>query len=517
MLTLNIFPGISRFELLNLLSKARKDATWDSLRLVGLHAEDVVIVKPILLQFLAERHRHEEEHINHKWYTLLVFWLVPSMELESFIHEIFNLQIFNSIYFKCPNTTSPLPPGTSPNTSLPLSILTRAISSPSIEKLTFCNTHFSSEDTKLLCDEVRRRDYCTLPPSSRLTMRNLTNKLRTLEFVTCSFGEGAFHYIGNAIRALTSLDTLKLWYNELSYNDQIYLLSCLFEHPSLTRFDWMERVAATAPPARRTESNSMDIDGGAFTPILQIKVGPSLEEGLDSVLSSASCHIRVLGLSVGSLAVVGSLFSRLARNDSVEWLDLSYNGNAAPATNNAIAEAQVFQNLYKFQRLRNLDLFCTRLSATAFRSMIVHPVPTLEHISCWGDDLWEGSPTDHAETILEILETHPSFVEFYGGLHWRTVQVQFLFDIRRVYRRHACSDKNNKSHSKTGPCEEEETILPGLWPLILERANRILSSDLRRSRALYWLLHQGPAFSALPLNHPCSSRNAKKCPKQPKT
>jgi len=220
----------------------------------------------------------------------------------------------------------------------------------------------------------------------------------------------------------------------------------------------------------------------------------SLEDAFDRTFSSTKCNICVLGLSVGSLAMVGTLFSRLKKNSSVRWLDLSYNGSATMVSNPK-SEKQVFGNLHKFQMLHNLDLFCTRLSSTAFESMIAHPVPTLEHISCWGDDLWEGTPSDHAATVLKILEAHPSFVEFYGGLNWRTPQVQFLFDTRKVYRH------NNRAALHDHAEKENEDVTPSLWPLILERANRLLTSDQRRSRALYWLLQQGPAFLALPLNH----------------
>jgi len=118
----------------------------------------------------------------------------------------------------------------------------------------------------------------------------------------------------------------------------------------------------------------------------------------------------------------------------------------------------------------------------------------------WRRCVWEGSPADHTETVLRILETHPAFLEFYGGLHWRTISVQFQFDTRRVYRHRLkpIPQGGNLSNQKASKVEEEKFAM-GLWPLILERANRLVLSDVRRSRALYWLLHQGPAFCALPV------------------
>ncbi len=483
MYTLNIFPGISQFELLHLLSRARRDSALDSLRLVGLHPEDVTLVKSSLLLFLSERPLQEEHH----WNSLLLFWLVPSEELEDLINDILGLNIFRSVYFKCPNQTSPLPPYTLTSLSLPPTILSAALSSSSIEKITFCNAQMSVDSARLLRDEVKRRHHDgTLARGSFNTGETLAKRqprLHALEFVTCSFEKGAFLFLCSALQALSALDTLKFWYSELSYSDLIHILRCLQGHPSLTRLDWMERNTWNlTSEARDVDDNVSRTDEA------------SLEDVFDRMLSSKNCQVRVLGLSVGSMSMVGTLFSRLSRNTSIEWLDLSYNGNDVSSTN-PLAEEQVFGNLHKFQNLHSVDLFCTRLSSTAFESLTARPVPSLEHISCWGDDLWEGTPSNHVTTVLKILETHPNFVEFYGGLHWRTAQVQFLFDTRKVYRH---EDRAvSQEHRKKG----EEEVAPSLWPLILERANRLLASDQRRSRTLYWLLQQGPAFSVLPLNY----------------
>lgn len=521
MYTLNIFPGISHSDLLTLLSRARRDSAWDSLRLVGLHPEDVEVVQPTLLHFLVEAQLKGEHH----WNSLLLFWLVPSKELEDFIQAILGLHIFHAVYFKCPSPTSPILPTTASSMSLPPNIISAAIMSPAVEKITFCNSHMNVECAQLFRDEVRKRYAETTqmsPVPVEVSTTTTTDKtpaldkweqtpLRTLEFVTCVFHDSAFPFIADAIQNLHTLDSLKFWYCELPYQHQCLLLQSLHDHPSLTRLDWMERVILWSDRGGEEETGEGDTTSGAVSPVpLPPPPELSLEEALDRTLSSSKCRIRVLGLSVGSLATVGSLLSKLTTNDSVEWLDLSYNGTSrASMTSKQVSEDRVFGKLCKFRNLHNLDLFCTRLSSSAFSSLIGNPILTLEHISCWGDDLWEGSQADHVDTVLKILKSHPNFVEFYGGLHWRTPMVQFLFDIRKVYRctkikkdqKQQQTMLGNATQPDTMILEEEKDVAPCLWPLILERPNRLLPSRQRQFRALFWLLHQGPAFSALPLNH----------------
>jgi hypothetical protein len=186
---------------------------------------------------------------------------------------------------------------------------------------------------------------------------------------------------------------------------------------------------------------------------------------------------------------VGSLLSQVECNESVEWLDLSYNGSSRTGLHpSVVGQQQIFGNLHKWKKLRYLDLFCTSISQDAFDPLMESPVPSLERI---GSDLWDGSSSSHIETVQRLLATHPTFVEFHGGLHLKTPTIQFLVDTRMVLP--------PQSHDHT---EWDGTRLPpGLWPLILARPNHLLPSGIRRNQVLHWLIHEGggPAFMALPL------------------
>jgi hypothetical protein len=397
---------------------------------------------------------------------LVISWIIPSPEFLELLIEIIHLNVFQSVYFKCPSESTPtLPMGL--GRQMPLALVRVCLESSIVQRLTVSHVTIDHETAALFQEQSRRLDTA----------------LRELEFFTCKFEDGrSFSTICNCIQGLRHLETLKFWHNNIGVeHDQMILWQCLQDHPSLTKLDWMER-----PEMFIIDPNNIDDTSRSNN---NPSINNTTSRMVANVLGSPLCKIRVLGLSLGNMGPVGSLLSQVECNESVEWLDLSYNGSSRTGLHpSVVGQQQIFGNLHKWKKLRYLDLFCTSISQDAFDPLMESPVPSLERI---GSDLWDGSSSSHIETVQRLLATHPTFVEFHGGLHLKTPTIQFLVDTRMVLP--------PQSHDHT---EWDGTRLPpGLWPLILARPNHLLPSGIRRNQVLHWLIHEGggPAFMALPL------------------
>jgi hypothetical protein len=463
--TLDILPGFDLAQLEKVL--AATDDIWDSLRLAGLQSTDAFWARSGLIPFLKKfGHRKSQKQ---RWKSLVASWLVPpSHELIELLIEIIQLDVFQSVHFKCPSEFTPAIPAAGPDRNkLPLPILRACLDGRNaaiLQHLTLSNVNLDQQTASLLLEMVGGTDNST--------------SLKGLAFFTCKFDGRSFHTICEGIQKLRRLETLKLWHNCLGYQDQIVLWYSVKDHPSLTRFDWMERNAVSFAASNDPSDDAI----------------PSKRSMIvAAVLGSPHCKIRVLGLSLGSIGTVASILSHVCDNESIEWLDMSYNGCYSPTANTGHDkriedEQSIFRNLHTLRRLRYLDLFNTYISASAFEALVEYPAPSLERISC---DLWAGSADCHVETVFRILATHPTFIEFHGGLHLKQRNLEFLMDTRKILP---------TPNRGVNPFDGTKFHPASLWPLVLERPNRLLPPGTRQSQAMYWLIDQGPAFSALPLS-----------------
>ena len=448
---LYLWHGLSAKQFRRLVEKIKREDKQQkhSLRLDCLQTGDVSLFNKTVIDLLSSSDRGVWNHlvINYR----------PNASFDSFLNQILSLELFDSIYLKC------LPTGLSP----PPTTHSKLIYSHLL-KLTFCSVTFSQEQAAKL---VRQG----LINNNNRKARNGSSHLRTLEFVECKFEPDAFLELTRSFHEIDNLKTLKIWNNNLSHKMQSVLFDSIRGHRSLNRFDWMERSSEGGSSWTEQEMEDMCAS-------------------FDALVSSDSCKLSFLGIARGDMEWTGILLRGMTKNSSVRWLDLSYNGMARLSSDTSSDD--VFGNLWKFQNLENLDLSCTALPKLAFQSMTrKRRVLSLKHICCW-ESLWEGDCDDHAQMILELFQTHPRLIEFYGGRNWKQSrtgpQIQYIKDMRKVLPPQIIvGEKNNGDYART--------LSLGLWPIVMERTNRIMKENSRRASVLLSLL-QGPAFEVFPIH-----------------
>jgi hypothetical protein len=155
---LDVFPGFDLEKFKEFLAKAATDDhTWDCLRLMGLSSTDVIRLRPYLISHLKQTRWGDSgccSCSSHRWNSLVISWIIPSPEFLELLIEIIHLNVFQSVYFKCPSESTPtLPMGL--GRQMPLALVRVCLESSIVQRLTVSHVTIDHETAALFQEQSK--------------------------------------------------------------------------------------------------------------------------------------------------------------------------------------------------------------------------------------------------------------------------------------------------------------------------------------------------------------------------
>jgi len=331
-----------------------------------------------------------------------------------------------------------------------------------------------------------------------------STKLQTLRFGTIHFKDmDAISYLSRGLRDNRSLRNLQMIRCELLDDQLALLVDSIIGHPALKSLDFCGNY--TRERTLRSLSNYLSFPSCG---LVALKIGDQFYK--KSTVTSAGDASQGFPIE--------ELLPGLQANDSLAYLDLSRNKLSDISA--------ILSILWYCPHIQSLDLLGNRianLQALAGRRLIQQKRPSrlrrleLGHNCLWEQRHHQAGKEEIARWLVQLLEGHPELECFArvasqslwaipptisgGRCSYRTMKPQnlhnkpilnspLLFWKDTSYSRRI---QHYLDLNKTGRILVANNEVPiGLWPLILHRANRLLTGDKTRQANTIFHLLRGP-------------------------
>jgi hypothetical protein len=314
------------------------------------------------------------------------------------------------------------------------------------------NKHLKKLDLDTI--EMTRQQAAAL--GAGLVTFNSQNHFEELSMVNVTFADGAITELASGLKQNSSLCMLSVDVCDLGDVELAELVGTVESHPSLKTLGLRENAGQKHALA-----------------------------ALGKVMASRSCRLRHLDLSVQSYddggleGWLGSLVHGLQWNESLTRLDLSLNGLADKDIDHL---GQILATC----KLEELDLTENKITHSGFVSLTQHIPKSLKTLNFSGNCFGKEEAACHT---LTLFEEHPQLWDGGCVARWEDSKspihqkIQHFKDLNRCGRILLVAGDGG-------------TIPLSVWPIVLARANSLLSGDYEEERthtAIFHLL-QGPAL-----------------------
>lgn len=448
---------------------AIKNAGAASEKVNSLHLLGIILDKEIfhaLLLLLHPSARH-----GRTWDTLEVRDCASNQHLDSLMKFVYHCKLFRNVSFISESHQfhkNPPP--------------TARMIHPALQVFTISNAFISISDAVLLRYGLE----------SSLCLRTLS--LKSIQFERCAICQ-----IAQGVESSATLQTLDCDF--LSSVDAYVLLHSVSGHPTILEMTFTgDCIPDSAGVFLAKGLNKPDC------PLRALSLNGlgvfDLEQATNSVHLPSYCRLQRLDLADNSLQnyQIDHLLCNLRKFHMLETLDLSRNCltgdfvGALEDANVSLSDSlkclnlshnrltdfdadEFLVNLWKFPRLRELDLSFNRLTKLEFKRFFSNPfVGELGRLALFHTHFaLLNSGEDFSDNLLRLLQKTSNHLKIGSFWSCRYVETRHFLDIRQIWIRNP-----------------DETPF-SLWPLVISRSNQIFERDEnRQANAIYWLV-KGPA------------------------
>jgi hypothetical protein len=310
-----------------------------------------------------------------------------------------------------------------------------------------CNTRLTRLD--LMHIEMTKQKAAAL--GAGLVTSN-SHHFKELRISYMTFADGAITELASGLKQNSSLCLLNVHACNLEGAELAELVGAMESHPSLKKLSlWGNKGQKHA-----------------------------LVVALGKVLASRSCRLEELEffnqgiIDSGFEGWLGSLAQGLRRNESLRRLDLSCNGLLDKDID------QLGQSLTTC-KLEQLILSGNRITYSGFVSLTQNIPKSLKQFRFYGNDFEEEEAACH---MLTLFEEHPQLWE--DGFNWNDSKSPIHQKIQHFKDLNRCG--------RILLLARDGEIPLSVWPLVLARANTLLSDSKERTPNVIFNLLQGPAL-----------------------
>jgi hypothetical protein len=390
------------------------------------------------------------------WEILTIENCASSSGLDALLQKICTLEIFQSIVLMGYGKSPP---------RLPLSYSNHLIH-PRLKVLKLRGFTLSREEAAMLRQGIESRNtrLCSLAvhdlefnPYALQELAQGIQSNRTIRELTVKF----------AIQSNRTIRDLTVKFASQLLHSPAILIEAIVGHPIIKVLDL----------------TAMDLRVGVFI--------TDFDTSLTRLVSVPTCQLATLRLCTNPQSL-SSMLQEMTINHSIKSLTLEPLRGRMHDDRGRMRDDDSYDNLWKFHSLEHLHLLNYPLSTLPFECLIQRPMLSLKRLSFDGFS-WQIAMDGQAEPLLQVLCANPNLMEIRDSnnnefhMTWGLrsslwMQIRHLQDTRRAF------------------LPKASNIPLALWPLCLERANRVFGDDPERLASAIFFLLSDPAFVAFPLN-----------------